>query len=247
MGRQIIVASASKPCPIIKKAFINHAEKQHAALQHKSSQEKDHAVHLTEKQAMAIFLGPLSMWCVEQTELKVKYDWVMQVQAERKSGTSNGSLFGKHYLGLPGWDKHDYPRKPSSAWFVKEPKSAVVAAQAQDAKLAIATIPSRIMEPVQPAADSSAVQILSNSMEADVRMADDKQAKVISPAATPISIPTQQQLQDTTTLKDNSCTTVLASPTSFTQEASRPKGFLATIKSWFNSFMAFEVEVTIGF
>lgn len=152
---------------------------------------------------------------------------------------------------MPGWDKPEFPRKPPSAWFNKKTQSAPVAAEAQVTKPALA-ISTTTTKPVQPAADSSAVQALSinNNMQAADQQAEPKQAKPLGAAATTTSSSDSQQ--DTSSTKDHSSSiTVLPSPVSSIQETPMMKttssAFLTKIKGWFNSLLASEFEVTIGF
>jgi hypothetical protein len=126
-----------------------------------------------------------------------------------------------------------------------------VAAEAQATK-PVLTNPLTILKPVEPAADSSAVQTLATptASQAAEQQAQTKQAKAKSAAAPTIS---STDSQDTIATKENSSSvTVLPSPKSSTQETTttqttNPNALVSKIKSWFKSLMAFELEVTISF
>jgi hypothetical protein len=111
MYRQSFVANTAKTTFNTRPSYCNHAQKQHAALKSKCLKVKEEEVDWSDPVVRAWALGPVSCECVYWAIFMVQYEWVMRVKQERANG--HVRLFSKHYLGIPGWDKPEFTKRPA--------------------------------------------------------------------------------------------------------------------------------------
>jgi hypothetical protein len=253
MGRQFFVSNAARFAPNTSSFYFNHAQKHHAALKSKCDKEKEHEVDWSDPVVRAWALGPISWECLYQAIFEVQYDWVMKVKQERANRQERArSLFGKHYLGIPGWDKPKVVIKPC-IFYVKEASDISLEAKAVVPKSALAILKSNL-KPVQPAADSSSVETMDiSNIMAVPQQAAPQLALVLNASDIINSNDTTQQ--QACSSGNNSTPAVLPSSNSTGPEnrSSSTKGYLVTflnkMQGCINSFLAFELtfDVTIGY